>query len=217
MEAPWTSKWWRAGWRPHKGPGRSLPCARNGGSYIAKKWSFFLINNPTNLTELVVVVFLNSARGNWRTTTIVLLILTPGYLRWPFPNISSMLSKSFWIKASGWWALPYIICWIAFFYIYIFQRTFFKSPVDAWKFIAWLKSTLWILHAAALLSLSYFTLKAFKFYCIGIVCLIHHLLCLMSSAFLSAVNQKKDSENTPVKGGTVADLGEYFTCDLLQA
>lgn len=39
----------------------------------------------------------------------------------------------------------------------------------------------------------------------------------MSSAFLSAVNQKKDSENTPVKGGTVADLGEYFTCDLLQA
>jgi len=39
---------------------------------------------------------------------------------------------------------------------------------------------------------------------------MHHLLCLMSSAFLSAVNQKKDSENTPVKGGTVADLGECF-------
>uniref|UniRef100_A0A8C2PW36 SWI/SNF related, matrix associated, actin dependent regulator of chromatin, subfamily c, member 1a n=1 Tax=Cyprinus carpio TaxID=7962 RepID=A0A8C2PW36_CYPCA len=27
------------------------------------------------------------------------------------------------------------------------------------------------------------------------------------------VNQKKDSENTPVKGGTVADLGEYFEED----
>lgn len=25
--------------------------------------------------------------------------------------------------------------------------------------------------------------------------------------FLPAVNQKKDSENTPVKGGTVTDLG----------
>uniref|UniRef100_A0A8C2J2F4 SWI/SNF related, matrix associated, actin dependent regulator of chromatin, subfamily c, member 1a n=1 Tax=Cyprinus carpio TaxID=7962 RepID=A0A8C2J2F4_CYPCA len=29
------------------------------------------------------------------------------------------------------------------------------------------------------------------------------------------VNQKKDSENTPVKGGTVADLGEYFAAYLL--
>uniref|UniRef100_A0A8C2J341 SWI/SNF related, matrix associated, actin dependent regulator of chromatin, subfamily c, member 1a n=1 Tax=Cyprinus carpio TaxID=7962 RepID=A0A8C2J341_CYPCA len=29
------------------------------------------------------------------------------------------------------------------------------------------------------------------------------------------VNQKKDSENTPVKGGTVADLGEYFEDDSL--
>lgn len=126
MEAPWTSKWWWAGWRPHKGPGRSLPCARNGGSYIAKKWSFFLINNPTNLTELVVVVFLNSARDNWRTTAIVLLILTPGYLRWPFPYISSMLSKSFWIKASGWWALLWhhlLNC--LFIYIY-FKEPFLK-------------------------------------------------------------------------------------------
>lgn len=36
----------------------------------------------------------------------------------------------------------------------------------------------------------------------------------MFSAFLLTVNQKKDSENTPVKGGTVADLGEFslFIC-----
>lgn len=137
VEAPWTSKWWRAGWRPHKGPGRSLPCARNGRSYIAKKWSFFLINIPTNLSEPVVFFFFNSARCNRRTTTIVLLILTPGYLRWPFPNISSMLSKSFWIKTSGWWALAWHNLLNCPFLS--FQITYFKSPLDAWKFIAWLK------------------------------------------------------------------------------
>lgn len=29
--------------------------------------------------------------------------------------------------------------------------------------------------------------------------------------WMPAVNPKRDSENTPVKGGTVADLGEYYS------
>jgi len=37
----------------------------------------------------------------------------------------------------------------------------------------------------------------------------------MFSGFLFTANQKKDSDNTPVKGGMVADLGEYFASYLL--